>query len=185
MRAVFKYVRFALGVIFFACESVATPKPKAYLRLEYPRANYKLLKLQMPFVFQVSDKTTAVQKKKNWLDIKYPKIKATLMLTYKPIKNNLKELLQDTEKLTFKHVIKADDISSITYENEDKKIFGKLYRITGNAASQLQFHVSDYKKHFVSGVLYFYAKPNYDSILPAVNYLEKDIKHLINSFQWK
>jgi len=34
-------------------------------------------------------------------------------------------------------------------------------------------------------LVYFNIKPNYDSILPAINYIENDIIHLIESFDWK
>ena len=36
-------------------------------------------------------------------------------MTYRPVENNLKELLIEAEKLTFNHTIKADGISSAPY----------------------------------------------------------------------
>jgi gliding motility-associated lipoprotein GldD len=60
-----------------------------------------------------------------------------------------------------------------------------LYEITGNAASHLQFHITDSTHHFIKGSLYFYVKPNYDSILPAVNYIKEDIFRLIETLEWK
>ena len=60
-----------------------------------------------------------------------------------------------------------------------------FYEVTGNAASQAQFYVTDSTSHFVTGSLYFYAKPNYDSIYPAANYLEKDIRRIMESMEWK
>ena len=50
-----------------------------------------------------------------------------------------------------------------------------MYEITGNAASHIQFHITDSTNNFIKGSLYFYAKPNYDSILPAVAYIKEDI----------
>jgi hypothetical protein len=35
------------------------------------------------------------------------------------------------------------------------------------------------------GSLYFNVKPNYDSILPSVMHIEKDIKNLMESVEWK
>jgi len=37
----------------------------------------------------------------------------------------------------------------------------------------------------VTGSLYFYAKPNYDSILPAAMYLQNDIRRIMESLRWK
>ena len=87
--------------------------------------------------------------------------------------------------MTQKHTIKADEISSTLYENKENKVYGMLYEIGGDAASQSQFYMTDSTKHFLSGSLYFYTKPNYDSIYPASEYLKRDIKHLIESLKWQ
>jgi gliding motility-associated lipoprotein GldD len=60
-----------------------------------------------------------------------------------------------------------------------------MYEITGNAASQIQFHVTDSTKNFIKGSLYFYVKPNYDSVLPAVSYIKEDVLRLIETLEWK
>ena len=52
-------------------------------------------------------------------------------------------------------------------------------------ASQTQFFVTDSLHHFVTGSAYFKVKPNYDSILPAADYLQKDIRHIMESLRWK
>jgi len=108
-----------------------------------------------------------------------------LNITYRPIENNLKELLQESEKLTYNHAIKADGISTKPYENYKNKKYGALSEVTGNAASPLQFHLTDSTKHFITGALYFKVQPNYDSILPAIKFIEKDIEHLMETLEWK
>jgi len=35
------------------------------------------------------------------------------------------------------------------------------------------------------GSVYFYARPNYDSLFPAIKFLEKDLVYLIETFEWK
>ena len=60
-----------------------------------------------------------------------------------------------------------------------------MYEITGNAASQIQFHVTDSTNNFIKGALYFYTKPNYDSVLPAVAYIKEDILQLVETLEWK
>jgi len=79
----------------------------------------------------------------------------------------------------------ADEISERMYENDSQKLYGMFYDLKGNVASQSQFYVTDSTKHFISGALYFETKPNYDSILPAINYIQKDMMHLIESLRWK
>ena len=85
----------------------------------------------------------------------------------------------------FKHTLKAEQIIPKDFVNPEKRVFGSLYEITGNAASQIQFHITDSTNNFLKGSLYFYAKPNYDSILPAVAYIKEDILHLVETLEWK
>ena len=80
--------------------------------------------------------------------------------------------------------MKADEISQNLFEDSENKVFGMLYEVGGDAASQSQFYVTDSTNHFLSGSLYFYAKPNYDSIYPASEYLKKDIKRIMESVRW-
>lgn len=172
-------------LIFISCNSDTLPKPKAYLSLEYPKKEYTNLTLERPYSFEVLKSTKIIDDENNWLKIEYPNLKASIDITYRPVKNNLKELLTEAEKLVFKHAVKAEQIIPKDFVNPKKRVFGSLYEITGNAASQIQFHVTDSTNNFIKGSLYFYVKPNYDSILPAVAYVKEDILHLIETLKWK
>jgi gliding motility-associated lipoprotein GldD len=133
----------------------------------------------------VSNKIILKDMPKKWLKIEYPSLKATVDITYRKVDNNLRELLIESEKLVFKHTSKAEQITSNDYLSDQKKVYATLHNITGNAASQLQFHITDSINHFIKGALYFKIKPNYDSVLPAVAYIKKDILHLIETFNWE
>lgn len=171
--------------IFVSCNEDVLPKPKAYLSLKYPKKSYKKLELKRPYSFEFLKNTIVINDAKNWLKIKYPELKASIDITYRPVSNNLKELLTEAEKLVFKHTLKAEQIIPKDFVNPKKRVFGSLYEITGNAASQIQFHITDSTNNFIKGSLYFYAKPNYDSILPAVAYIKEDILHLVETLEWK
>lgn len=161
------------------------PKPKAQLRLEYPSPVYEIINSDCPYTFEKSNSTKVKLNSKCWVNIDYPQLKASINMTYRPVEENLKELLIEAEKLTFNHTIKADGISSAPYINEQKKVYGSIFEVTGNAASPIQFHVTDSSNHFITGAVYFNVQPNYDSIKPAINYLEKDIIRMIESLEWK
>ncbi len=187
---------FVLPLITAACISCGSdplPKPKAMLRLEYDKPEYTKVDVLLPFTFEknrFSDKISKIKldgvNNSSGVDINYPNMKGTIYLTYKKVTaQNLDTLLRDAQNLTQKHTIKADEIESIIYENPEKRVFGMFYEVGGNAASQSQFYVTDSINHFLSGSLYFYAKPNYDSIYPAADYLKNDIKHLMESIEWK
>ena len=98
--------------------------------------------------------------------------------------NNLEELLRDAQKLSYEHVVKADNITEQPFINKKDRVYGMFYEVSGDAASQAQFYVTDSTLHFVTGSLYFRAKPNYDSIYPAAIYLQKDIRRIMESLRW-
>lgn len=176
---------FFVVVVMISCEREILPKPKGYLSLNYPKKTYKNIVLQKPYFFEVAENSVVKDLPKNWLKIQYPKLKASVDITYRPIKNNLRELLMEAEKLVFEHTIKADQISSNDFVNIKKNVFGSMYDIAGNSASQVQFHVTDSMKHFLKASLFFYSKPNYDSTLPAIVYIKKDMIHMMETMEWK
>ena len=176
---------FFFSLLFISCEQEIIPKPKAYLSLEYPKKAYQKLPIPRPYTFDVLKGSVLKDEQKNWLKITYPALKASIDITYREVDDNLLELLKEAEKLVFKHTLKAEEITSKDFLNTKKKVFGSMYEITGNAASQIQFHATDSTKNFIKGSLYFYTKPNYDSILPAVTYIKKDILRLMETLKWK
>jgi len=183
-----KYLYYLLfiSITLYSCVKETLPKPKAFLRLNYENIddNYKKIKINCPFTFEISNIANLSLDDKCWITIKYPTLKATLNITYRPVEKNLNVLLLESEKLTYNHAIKAEGISSQPYDNLTNKTYGSLSEVTGNAASPLQFYLTDSVRHFVNGALYFEVQPNYDSILPAVKFIEKDIKHLMETLEW-
>lgn len=181
-----RLLRLCFVLLLVGCKDDVQPKPASFLRLEYPEQKFKSLSIpKYPYNFEYSDQARVIKKEKLWMDIVYPKQKATLVVSYMPVNDNLIHLFKDAEKLTFKHMIKADDIQATPYENTEKKVYGKVFEVYGDAATQIQFHATDSTTHFLTGALYFYAKPNFDSIAPAVAYLKKDVMHLMETLQWE
>jgi len=176
-----------LAVLFsvFSCKKEVLPKPSSYLRLDYPVSEYVNFENQCPFTFEMNSEAVIKGEKDCGFTITYPKMKATIYLTYKPVNNNIDKLLRDAQKLTYEHVIKADDILEQPFLNPTKKVYGMFYQVDGNAATNSQFYVTDSIKHFVTGSVYFYAKPNYDSIMPAASYVRNDMQRLMETLKWK
>lgn len=174
-----------LGILATGCGGDAVPKPKAYLRLDYNEATYTPFDKDCPFTFGINSKAKINDKGQCSFTIQYPKMKATVYLTYKPVNGNLEALLRDAQKLTYEHVIKADEIQEQPYLNPDKKVYGMFYQVGGNAATNAQFYATDSVKHFITGSMYFYAKPNFDSILPAASYIKDDMRNIMETLKWK
>ena len=180
-----KTILFFAIIILVSCKKDTIPKPSGFLALEYPAANYVSFDKNCPFTFEVNDAAVIKEKSFNNFEINYPKMKATLYLNYRSVNNNIKILLQDAQKLTYKHVIKADDIIAQPFVNNDNKVYGMFYSVNGNAATNAQFYVTDSTEHFVDCSVYFYAKPNYDSIYPAANFVKNDMRKLMETLKWK
>jgi gliding motility-associated lipoprotein GldD len=188
-----KRILIPVSILFcFACNDNPLPKPNAQLRLDYPLPIYKVTNLDLPFTFEENTITKNITNIKVnndstafGIDINYPELKGTIYLTYNKVDDNLFSLIKDAQNLTQKHTIKADEIIEQKFIDEDHNVFGMFYEVGGNAASQSQFYVTDSIQHFLNGSLYFYAKPNYDSIYPAAVYLKNDIKHIMETLKWR
>ena len=181
-----KIIMLLMGlIVMVSCGGETLPKPKGYLSLNYPEKVYKKITLAKPYTFEIANNTQQKNLPKNWMKVEYPTLKASVDITYRPIENNLRELLMEAEKLVFEHAIKADQITApVEYVNPEKNVYGSVYQITGNAASQVQFHATDSAKNFLKGSLFFYTKPNYDSILPAIEYIKTDMIKMMETLEW-
>lgn len=178
-------------LMLFVCLSCAEdpqPKPKAFLALEYPAAVYERIDINCPYTFEknrLAEVVSARGANDCWLNLEYELLRGTIFITYQPIKNNLDSLLRDAQKLPLQHTIKADVIEGDVYVNPSRNTYGMFYEVSGDAASQAQFYLTDSVRHFMAGSVYFKAQPNYDSILPAASYLKNDIRHLMETVQWQ
>ena len=168
-----------------ACVETTLPKPNGLLSLKYQKSTYQPYLKKALYSFEYNQKAKIKHGAQQGDLIVYPYMKATLYLSYVPVKNNLDSLLTDAYKLPSKHISKADEIPERLFINPEQRVYGTLFKVVGNAASQLQFFLTDSIHHFMIGSLYFYSRPNYDSLLPALDYIEKDVIHLMETLEWK
>lgn len=171
-----------------SCADDPQPKPKGFLSLNYPDAAYRTFDADCPYVLEINKLSVAESSpggKKCAVNLNYELLDGTLFLTYQPVKGNLDSLLRDAQRLPLQHTIKADAIEGDVYTNPYHKTYGMFYEVSGDAASQAQFFLTDSVDHFLTGSVYFNARPNYDSLRPAAAYLKQDIRHLMETVRWK
>jgi len=192
-----KYLQFIfiVALFFAACQADYIPKPKAYHRLILPQKKYVPFGNEgCPFTFEIPIYASTTRdtlffgqapSDPCWMDISLNSMKGKIHMSYKHIgeQNDLAKLLEDTYKLTSKHVRKADFIDEQVFHNNNAH--GLLYDVGGDAASPIQFFVTDSTEHFLRGALYFQTPPNYDSILPVVDFIKEDVLHLMKTFEWE
>ncbi|HZI24760.1 MAG TPA: gliding motility lipoprotein GldD [Chryseolinea sp.] len=191
-RLLFSLVLLAsLAGILTACQQDYTPKPLGYNRLNLPDPSYRVLPDSLPYTFEYSDHAkllddTSAISERFWIEIYYPEIKANVHITYKPIRNEkmLKEFLDDSYTLTAKHQIKAYAINEVISTTSRGKT-AVIAELEGDVPSQFQFTLTDSSRNFLRGALYFNTKVANDSLAPAIEYMKKDIMHMINTLEWK
>lgn len=184
-------------IFFFAgCKEKYTPKPRSFFRIDFPEKAYHSLGNNFPYQFEIPNYSKITADRYNpqepyWINITIPKNKAELHLSYYNLnkinqtsKVVLAEFMEETRRLAYKHSIKANAINEQIFMNPEKKVYGTIYRIEGNAASPFQFFLTDSTKHFLRGAFYIREAPNIDSIKPVIDFFEPDIIRLIETTTW-
>lgn len=190
MNARFYIVAVFLILGILACNENYSPKPRAYFRTDFPARAYQVYSGNCPFEFeypvyaQLNDDDSDIALD-CWKTLDFVDFNAQVHLSYHPVVNNLDVILEDAHTLAYKHAIKADAINTSAYVDESNGVFGLVYEIEGNAASNLQFFVTDSVSHFVRGALYFNVRPNKDSLAPIELFVHEDVMRLIETFRWK
>lgn len=183
-------------VLLSACTQDYSPKPKAYPRVVFPERTYTLFSpSSCPYEFEIPAYAEAVEdttyfdkniKGSCWYNIQLPPFNGVVNFTYKELNDTqtLEKLIEDAHKLSFKHTKRADYIDEVVIQNPNH-VGGLLYEVGGDAASNVQFFLTDSIRNFVRGALYFNNEPNADSMRPVVDFVKEDLRVMLKSFRWK
>lgn len=168
----------------------AVPKPRGFYRIDLPEKKYTVFDTICPYTFEhpwysVMDPSPDPKAEPCWYNLEFPGFHATIHLSYKDVHKNIDTLIDNVWELTEKHNTVASGYRDSTISRPDAKVYGLVFELHGNAASQVQFYLTDSTNHFIRGALYFMAKPNKDSLAPSLDFLKKDIYHLIETLRWK
>ncbi|MEZ4999247.1 MAG: gliding motility lipoprotein GldD [Bacteroidales bacterium] len=176
-------------LVLLSCKNESAPRPRGHFRIDLPAKQYTSYNTDCPFTFEypvygniVVEPGTA---EPCWFNIEFPEYRAKIYLSYKEVNGNLNLLVDDAYKLAYKHTVKADAIEESYWENNEKNVFGTVYFIKGNAASSIQFYVTDSIRNYLRGSLYFNAQPDKDSLAPVIDFFSEDVIHLIETLEWK
>lgn len=181
-----------LLIVLISCngnDDANIPKPKGYYRITFPAHAYKEFKpANCPYSFDISTTAVAIPDTNGlsepfWYYIVMPKLNGEIYITYKKLNGDFAKYAEDTRTLVYKHTSRASSINeSVLKVNEN--VGGILYEIGGDAASPIQFFVTDSANHFLRGALYFNSAPNADSLAPAIKYAKNDIMKMITTLKW-
>ncbi len=192
LRICFPSLFLISAFLFSSCgeEEVTMPRPRGYYRIDLPSKEYQPFLSNCPYTFEYPKYAqmqvdTTRKGERCWANLVIPKLHATVHISYKDVKNDANRYLEDSRNLAYKHAAKASQIEEYLIRYPEKKVYGIIYEIGGNAASSIQFHLTDSSSHFLRGSLYFYAEPNADSLAPVTKFVREDIEHLIQTLSWK
>lgn len=185
---------FSSFLVLISCggdeDEVFIPKPKGYFRIDFPKKVYRVYDSLCPYSFEIptyafinNDKHLGADP--CWLNINFPKYNAQIHLSYKVVTNNIDSLFSQSRDFVVKHQVKSTGIDETVIIRDSAKVYGLVYDISGNSASNVQFYLTDSTHHFMRGALYFNSVPNIDSLKIVVDYLRLDILQMIKTFKWK
>lgn len=174
------------------CTSDYLPKPKGYNRLLLPNQEYRNLPDSFPYSFEYSKyakllRDSSYIAERYWCNLWYPDMEAVIQITYKTVTDSIiREYLSDSYRLTSQHNIKAYAIEEKILEFPNG-LYASFTELEGQVPTQAQFHITDKdsSNHFLRGALYFRTATKNDSLAPAIDFLKKDILHLLETFNWK
>ena len=172
------------------CRRKFTPKPRGYFRIDLPAKEYQVYSENCPYTFEYPKYGTIIPDtdyltEPCWININFPQFKGKIHISYKAVADDIGTLLEDSHTLAYKHTVKAQAINETLFLNDEDHVYGVMYDITGDAASSVQFFVTDSTTQYLRGSLYFNLQPNSDSLAPVIEFFREDIVHLIESIRWK
>jgi gliding motility-associated lipoprotein GldD len=186
-------VALVLACIAISCDRQPNPlpKPRGYFRIDLPEKSYSHVDTIERYSFECPNYAHLTYDRyspdeKNWVNIEMPQFKGSIHLTHKPVNGNLGEYLEDVHTMVTKHLQKANGMHDSLIFNDEHKVYGLFIEMDGKGvATPMQFYLTDSTKNFVRGALYFNFQPDNDSMQPVINFIRKDIDHMINTFEWK
>lgn len=183
---------FAIGAFISACsDELSIPKPPTYLRLDLPAHSYKTYQSSCGYsfdaakVFQIRDVVDTNGNTMCHKDIHMPNLNAVMHFSYIPMKEPLSTYVNFANDKVDEHKLKATAIEDLQIINKKNNVYGTFFELQGDVASPFQFYLTDSAQRFVSGVVYFNSRPNYDSLRPSLDYLKIDLIRMMESFKWK
>jgi len=188
-----------LALLFFtSCDEGPVARPDGFMRIGLPSTeSYAPLSEAAPFGLDINAEAKVIVKEvlteegteearegEYWLDIVYPTILSTVQLTYKPVHDNMENLVRDAQQLAYKHTVKASGMREQFFAYPEKKVYGLYYELSGASATTTQFYATDSTNHFLRGVLYHYSTPNADSLAPVTAFMQEEILRMISTMNW-
>jgi gliding motility-associated lipoprotein GldD len=188
-----KLLRFVSLLLLLTCNDNYLPKPNAFLSLDYPLTNYNDVKFYpkgvslqynsaVSSIESINNSNTLISKR-----INYKEHNASILIDLHEINNNmdLSRILNELNDFTNIHLKKKNSVINVQeYKNESQRLYASIIKIKGDVTSPYQFYITDSLKNMITASVRYNKSIKYDSVLPSLKYIEKDIYHLIETLTW-
>lgn len=178
----------AASTLMVSCRQQATPRPEGYFRIDkYPACYHNDTIGRV--TLQVNDSARSIVPPQpsgnaSWLNIAYPRYRATIYLSYIPLSHNLEQLMAESIELVYRQNINTERVEAIAYEDSETQLYATLYTLSAQSATPLQFIATDSIHYLLRGALYFDTPVKADSVAPALQHIENDIMQMIESITY-
>ena len=180
------YCCLLICLFLLACNKNHKPKPKGYNHINFPEQSYVPITITNKYSFEKNIQTSVEQNDSyGWLNLLYKNYDAKILITHKYIEkeNDLTSFVNESYKLTEKHNKKASSIKE-THIKTKNDLNAVIIDLKGEVPTQFQFITTDSVNHFLRGALYFQVATKNDSLAPIIEYIKKDMIHILNTLEW-
>ena len=177
---------FILFILLSGCTQNFQPKTKAFNKIYLQKPSYNKLLVNNNYSFERNEITKKSENKEySWLNLSYFNQSAVVLLTYKKINSakHLESLINESFKLISKHQNKASSIVETEIKTLNNKT-AKIIDIKGEVPTPFQFIITDSTENFMRAALYFEKPIKGDSLVPVVDYIKRDMLHILNTLSW-
>lgn len=172
-----------------ATSDFVIPKPRAYFRIEpYDTVYREFDKLPLTLMVNDSAQCTLVNDSakasgSEWINIYYPRYKATLYCSYLPVTR--KSLRKHIDNRMQRIILNAGQEipRNIIFEDTIRNMSASVYFTSSESISPLQFIATDSTSYLFSGALYFNDKVKEDSISPVIDYITDDVIYMLQTIK--
>lgn len=180
-----------MAIILSRCatNNFVIPKPFAFFRIEPYDTIYKpFIGLPINVELNTSSQASFVNdttraKGNEWINVYYPRYKATIYCSYVPvtrstiekhISNRIERIMLNANNTVPRNVVFEDSVNHKS---------ASLFFTPAESITPLQFIATDSINYLFSGAVYFDNKITEDSISPVIDYLTDDIVHLLQNLK--
>ena len=175
---------FWIFLVLFSCDSSITPKQSAFFAPEFRESSHNPITTECNYSFS-KNKIARIEYLDNCnFNIVYDNLNAKIFFSSININNNFPDIIKVFDERIIENSANITEVKVSEYRDDQILVYSRMFNYVGNAPSNLHFYLTDSTSNFLAGSLFFNTEPNYDSLLPYINYIRADVRKLIENFEW-